>query len=113
MAVNFTIYETLKQMTRTLSSSNEVSVPTRLVYGGISGAVAQTITYPLDVLRRRLQSSGLLGFDYRGVLDALGRMYREEGIMSFYRGMLPNYLKMVPAISVSFVVYETVQGWLR
>lgn len=113
MAINFTIYETLKQTTQRLASNKEVSVPVRLICGGISGAVAQTITYPLDVLRRRLQSSGLLGFNYRGALDALTRMYREEGIRSFYRGMLPNYLKMVPAISVSFVVYETVQGWLR
>lgn len=100
-------------MTQRLSNSSEVSVMARLICGGISGAVAQTITYPLDVLRRRLQSSGLLGFNYQGVLDALTRMYREEGLMSFYRGMLPNYLKMVPAISVSFVVYETVQNWLK
>lgn len=113
MAINFTVYERLKQKARDLTGSPQVSVHARLLCGGLAGAVAQTATYPLDVLRRRLQSSGLLGFHYSGMLDALARMWREEGLMSFYRGMLPNYLKMIPAISVSFVIYESVQSILH
>lgn len=113
MAINFAVYERLKLKARDLSNAGDVSVQARLVCGGVAGAVAQTITYPLDVLRRRLQSSGLLGFQYTGMGDAFWRMWREEGFASFYRGMLPNYLKMIPAISVSFVVYESVQSLLQ
>ena len=95
------------------STSKEVPVTARLMCGGLAGAAAQTVTYPLDVLRRRLQSSGALGLCYTGMTDAAIKIYREEGIRSLYRGMLPNYLKMVPAISVSFVVYETMQTYLH
>lgn len=113
VAINFTVYERLKQHARTITHTEHVSVGARLFCGGLAGAVAQTVTYPLDVLRRRLQSSGLLGFNYTGVINAFTRMYREEGWRSFYRGLLPNYLKMVPAISVSFVIYESMQSFLQ
>lgn len=113
VAINFTVYERLKNHARLISGQLDVPVGTRLACGGVAGAVAQTVTYPLDVLRRRLQSSVLLGFNYDGVMDAARRMYTDEGLRSFYRGLLPNYLKMVPAISVSFVVYETMQSILE
>lgn len=112
VAINFTVYERLKHSARQLKQTPEVPVTIRLLCGGLAGAIAQTVTYPLDVLRRRLQSSGQLGFNYAGMADALKRMWREEGPGAFYRGLLPNYLKMVPAISVSFVVYEWMQSVL-
>lgn len=103
----------MKQQARSFTGTPDVPVSLRLICGGLAGGIAQTVTYPLDVLRRRLQSSGLLGFNYTGLGDALRRIYREEGWRSFYRGLLPNYLKMVPAISVSFVVYEWVQSVIQ
>lgn len=114
VALNFTIYETLKTRVRSMSnnSQEDVSVATKLLCGGSAGAAAQTVTYPLDVIRRRLQTDGILGYGYTGVLDAAKRMYREEGLLSFFRGLLPNYLKVVPAISVSFVTYETIKSIL-
>jgi solute carrier family 25 phosphate transporter 23/24/25/41 len=36
-------------------------------------------------------------------------MWRDEGIRGFYRGMIPNYLKVVPSISITFLVYE----WMK
>jgi len=32
-----------------------LSIPFKLLSGGIAGAVAQTFSYPLDVTRRRMQ----------------------------------------------------------
>jgi hypothetical protein len=36
-------------------------------------------------------------------------MWRLEGVSGFYRGMIPNYLKVVPSISITFLVYE----WMK
>ena len=36
-------------------------------------------------------------------------MWRLEGVNGFYRGMIPNYLKVVPSISITFLVYE----WMK
>ena len=37
-----------------------LTVPAKLVCGGMSGAVAQTVAYPLDVARRRMQLAMML-----------------------------------------------------
>ena len=81
---------------------------TKLACGGMAGAIAQTITYPLDVLRRRMQVASMPSspFRYKGMLDAAYCILINEGPRGFYRGVLPNLLKVVPSISTSFVVYE-------
>jgi len=43
---------------------------------------------------------------YKGMLDAFPKIYRRSGITGFYKGLVPNYLKVVPALSVSFWTYE-------
>jgi len=43
---------------------------------------------------------------YNGFSDALFKMYKEGGIRSLYRGLLPNYMKSIPAVAVSFAIFE-------
>ena len=94
--------------------TQNLSVSERLAYGGIAGAVAQTVTYPLDVIRRRMQVASMPNsplLQYSGTLDAFRKIIASEGVVGLYRGLLPNYLKVVPAIAVSFVCFEHVK-WL-
>ena len=35
-----------------------------------------------------------------------------EGPRGLYRGILPNFLKVLPAVSVSYVMYEKAKGML-
>lgn len=30
----------------------------------------------------------------------------QEGVVGLYRGIAPNFLKVIPAVSISYVVYE-------
>jgi len=77
----------------------------------------QTVAYPFDVVRRRLQVSGWVGASrlhadlgaaiaYRGMLDCFVRTVREEGAQALFKGLLPNYVKVIPSIAIAFVVYE-------
>jgi solute carrier family 25 phosphate transporter 23/24/25/41 len=37
----------------------------------------------------------------------LGRnIVKKEGFFGLYRGIAPNFLKVLPAVSISYVVYE-------
>jgi Mitochondrial carrier protein len=38
--------------------------------------------------------------------DVVGKTYAKEGVLGFYRGLLPTLAKVVPAVSISYVVYE-------
>lgn len=113
MALNFTVYESLKAAAVKRKGDGQLTVTERLAYGGTAGAVAQTITYPLDVIRRRMQVASIQGqFAYSGSVDAVRKIMLREGWRALYRGLLPNYLKVVPAISVSFVTFEGVNKLL-
>lgn len=38
----------------------------------------------------------------------LKEIWQNEGIHGLYRGLVPNVLKVIPAVSISYLVYETV-----
>jgi len=110
VGLDFAVYETLKQYAPKDEKGN-VSRLTTLMNGAFAGSCAQTVAYPLDVIRRRLQIQGfqttlVTGRHYTGMTDAFIKIWRHEGIRGFYRGLLPNYLKVVPAVATSFFVFE-------
>lgn len=58
VAINFAAYEALRK--RFIDSeTGEVSTIMKLSCGAMAGSISQTITYPLDVLRRRMQVAGM------------------------------------------------------
>lgn len=46
---------------------------------------------------------------YRGMSDVFWRTLQHEGISGFYKGILPNLLKVVPAASITYLVYEAMK----
>lgn len=64
MGLNFAVYETLKDViikSEGLRDDRDLSVATRLACGALAGTTGQTVAYPFDVSRRRLQVSGWKG----------------------------------------------------
>ena len=68
------------------------SITRKLACGALAGSISQTLTYPFDVLRRKMQVTGMsaLGVKYNGALDALQSIVRTEGVSGLYRGLWPN-----------------------
>jgi hypothetical protein len=46
---------------------------------------------------------------YKGMSDVFWRTLKHEGISGFYKGILPNLLKVVPAASITYMVYEAMK----
>ncbi|KAJ9105366.1 hypothetical protein QFC21_001735 [Naganishia friedmannii] len=113
VALNFYFYEGLKgRFIKPDDSTANKSVRT-LCCGAAAGSVAQTLTYPFDVLRRKMQVAGMKEFSpaYNGALDAMIKITRAEGWWGgMYRGLWPNLLKVAPSMATSFFVYETVKS---
>ena len=101
-------------------------VPYMLTFGGIAGLVAQTATYPIDVVRRRMQVEGLksgvgLGGTGTGVRPqpegrlprttpkALLFIARSEGWRVLWAGLSINYAKVVPSTAIGFTLYDTLK----
>ena len=102
IGIDFAVYETLKGhlphngWLRTTHGDPRKHV--LLGCGAIAGVVGQTVAYPLDLVRRRMQVMGWAGgntsYSYKGgILRTMQQIMREEGIRGLYRGMIPNYYK--------------------
>lgn len=127
VGLNFAVYETLKDWTCQrygLESEREISTVWRLTCGGFAGSLGQTVAYPFDVVRRRLQVSGWSGaaklhadhghaIEYKGMTDCFIRTCREEGYQALFKGLMPNYAKVIPSIAIAFVVYEQIKEVLQ
>ncbi|KAG5579422.1 hypothetical protein H5410_050049 [Solanum commersonii] len=97
-----------------------------LACGATAGTVGQTVAYPLDVIRRRMQMVGwshaasiVTGdgrskapLEYTGMIDAFRKTVKYEGVRALYKGSVPNSVKVVPSISIAFVAYEQVKDLL-
>lgn len=76
--------------------------------GATSGAVSATIVYPVNLLRTRLQAQGTVMHKptYTGIADVTRKTIQNEGWRGLFKGVTPNLLKVAPAVSISYVVYE-------
>lgn len=72
-------------------------------------------TFPLDLVRRRKQLEGAGGrarVYTTGLLGVFKHILRTEGFSGFYRGILPEYYKVVPGVGICFMTYETLKSLL-
>lgn len=113
-AVDLALYNTFKAELRR-SRRSEPSTLTMLGCGALSSSLAQLATYPLALAKTRLQASGMPGYSpgYDGLVGCLMQTVRDEGVRGLYRGIVPNLLKAVPSISISYVVFENVKAALQ
>ena len=90
----------------------EVSKKTRtpvadLAFGAIAGAISQTVSYPFEIIRRRMQVGGLTRPDrWLGWSETVRDVWRANGWRGFYVGLGIGYLKVVPMTAVSFAVWQ-------
>jgi hypothetical protein len=108
MGFNFLIYETLVGEKTTINAG---------MAGAIAGATSKVLVYPLDTVKKRLQVQAYYvaaaevdgNKSYKGMMDCLRRILKEEGPLSLYRGLAPSVLKNTIATSLSFALYTKAQ----
>lgn len=70
--------------------------------GAASGCVGATMVYPINLLRTRLQAQGTIQHPqtYTGMVDVTMRTLNTEGFLGLWRGLTPNLMKVLPAVSI-------------
>jgi solute carrier family 25 phosphate transporter 23/24/25/41 len=110
VAINFATFDTIKSTVHISFPSTRDNILATLSMGATSGLFAQTCCYPLDLVRRRMQ---LKGQTYNGVIHALRTIATEEGLRGFYKGMIPNAVKVVPHTAVRFMAYDLLKSYFQ
>ncbi|KAG7485134.1 calcium-binding mitochondrial carrier SCaMC-1-like isoform X1 [Solea senegalensis] len=106
--IDLAVYETLKFSW--LNRNRGFADPGVMVLvgcGAVSSTCGQLASYPLALIRTRMQAQALeKGTPKPSMLALLRNIVTQEGVAGLYRGISPNLLKVIPAVSVSYVVYE-------
>lgn len=53
-----------------------------------------------------------LGYQYKGITDAVVVIVRQEGIAGLYKGIVPNLLKVAPSMASSWLSFEMTRDFL-
>jgi len=110
--IDLTVYETLKRKYLLRYNQEGGSPPaiSLLCFGTFSSCCGQVAAYPLALVRTKLQSQAGLNLNLpKEQTNAIGLfkyILRTEGPKGLYRGMVPNFCKVAPAVSISYFVYE-------
>lgn len=113
VGLNFMTYEMVRSYVTPEGEKNP-SAGRKLLAGAVSGAVAQTCTYPFDVLRRRFQINTMsgMGYQYKSLPDAIRVIIAQEGIKGLYKGIVPNLLKVAPSMAANWLSFEMTRDYL-
>ncbi|CAK4077933.1 unnamed protein product [Aphanomyces euteiches] len=85
----------------------------KMICGGGAGMTATILTYPNDTVRRRMQMQGNGEKRlYKHAIDCYIKLYRLEGLASFYRGLTPTLVRAMPNMGIQFACYEVFRSWL-
>jgi Mitochondrial carrier protein len=96
-----------------------------LTMGAVAKIVASTVTYPLQVIKARMQQrsqaveitpDGVLQTvrrdgSYNSLVQTIRRIHHTEGMLGFFKGCIPNAVRVAPGAAITFVVYEEVMDW--
>ncbi|MQL80458.1 hypothetical protein Taro_012899, partial [Colocasia esculenta] len=125
--LKFYFYEEMKTH---VPEKHKNGIVVNLACGSVAGLLGQTLTYPLDVVRRQMQEvvkkggvnknylqvhafSGSTNVIGRGTVESLVMIVQRQGWRQLFSGLSINYLKVVPSVAIGFTVYDAMKALLR
>ncbi|CDK26161.1 unnamed protein product [Kuraishia capsulata CBS 1993] len=106
----FLTYEFLMQNAcRTRKIAREsISTPELMLYGAIAGDTLWLSSYPLDVIKSRLQSDKFGAESRYGgkISNVVREIVKAEGLRGFWRGIGPALVRAIPCSAATFTTVE-------
>ena len=114
---SFFVYETCKNLYSSFYPDKSPHPVHRLAFGACAGLLGQSLTYPLEIVRRRMQTDGIHGTpnpEYRHMLTTMKYVYRTEGLFAgLYKGLSLNWVKGPIAVGISFTTFDILHAFLQ
>ncbi|KAF9201602.1 hypothetical protein BGZ49_008163 [Haplosporangium sp. Z 27] len=112
-AVRFGVYSSLSDLVKARLAPGE-SVPAAYTFGigAIAGIVTVYTTMPLDVIKTKMQGLNAKQL-YGGVIDCAWKVFKNEGVLSFWSGATPRLARLSMSGGIVFSVYESTMSVLR
>ena len=111
-AINFMSYYKYKEIFKEYEENQHIY---KLLCGGFAGATAISVTYPTDLIRKRLQMQSFSTEvpRYSGIVDCIKKIVKKEGIIGLYRGLPISYIKCFPTLAIQFWTYDTICEYVK
>ncbi|GAU94912.1 hypothetical protein RvY_06611 [Ramazzottius varieornatus] len=103
----FFIVESLKDWRKQRNPGKSIPKPLTAVFGAIGGAVSVLINAPADAVKTRMQ--GLEAGKYRNTIHCVQQMWKHEGTLVFYNGVIPRFVRVPIETAIVFSVYDVIR----
>jgi len=99
-AIRFLVYNDLSKILKEYIPYT----PAIMVAGGVAGAVSVFANTPVDVVKTIMQ--GEAAKDFKGPMDCVAHIWKNEGVRGFYKGTVPRLSRVVIDVALTFALYE-------
>ncbi|KAF5245765.1 hypothetical protein FAUST_1552 [Fusarium austroamericanum] len=97
-------------------TGKQLSVTQNIACAGVAGGVAGLVGNPAEVVLVRMCADGAKApgqqFGYNHALDALARIYSEEGMRAFWKGLAPNIARSALMNVSQIATYASAKQYL-
>lgn len=79
----------------------------------ISGLVTTAASMPVDIAKTRIQNMKTVNGlpEYKGAIDVLTKVIRNEGFFALWKGFTPYYARLGPHTVLTFIFLEQMNSW--
>lgn len=112
VGLQLSTFEQYKRIINKYTGTDTLS--TKFLCGSLAGLTSQTISFPGDVIKKRMHSNGILGEKrmYKNTIDCMKQTWMKEGWKGFYTGYKLNMLRSLPASAIQFGLYDIIKNRL-
>uniref|UniRef100_A0A8D3E1Q1 Mitochondrial glutamate carrier 1 n=1 Tax=Scophthalmus maximus TaxID=52904 RepID=A0A8D3E1Q1_SCOMX len=89
-----------------MAQQQQISLPAKLINGGIAGMVGVTCVFPIDLAKTRLQNQRSGQQLYKNMMDCLIKTVKSEGYFGMYRGAAVNLTLVTPEKAIKLAAND-------
>ncbi|XP_052235922.1 mitochondrial folate transporter/carrier-like isoform X2 [Dreissena polymorpha] len=109
----FFFYNSIKTWMQDGDTKKALAASQHMLIAGEAGLLTLTLTNPIWVTKTRLclqyEQGAKSGIQYSGMLDALIKLWKYEGIRGYYKGFIPGVLGIAHG-AIQFTLYEEMKN---